>query len=158
MLGSRISHLASLAMVSVGISACAPTTPPSFVSSIRSAQRIEVRPGYPRGELPPEHAVRLHGEAFQDRFLPLTDAQRQTLARVLSDDASFQAHTAGKKCGGFHADYVVQWKSDGQPYQVLLCFGCHEVLSLGAGGERLNDLSDRGYEQLTRILDEASRT
>lgn len=136
---------------------CVPSRPPRFVAAIAQAERIEVRPGVPRGEAAPEGAVRLHGELFQDRFFDLTDEQRRALAHTLADESTFQAHATGKKCGGFHADYAVQWKSGGHPYQVLLCFGCHEARSLGDGDERLNDLTDQGYEQLVRILDAAAR-
>lgn len=139
------------------LSACTPTRPPSFVSSIARAEQVEVRPGFARGETPSEDAVHLLGEVFQDRFLELTDAQRKALAQVLADDTSYTAHVDGKKCGGFHADYAVQWKSAGQPYQVLLCFGCHEALAYGDGTRRLNDLSDTGYERLAQILDGAGR-
>ena len=144
-------------LVSALVAGCAPARAPGFVGSVQHADRLEVRPGIPRGEAPPEGVVRLHGEPFQDRFFDLSEDQRRELAVILADESTFEAHADGKKCGGFHADYAVQWKSEGRPYQVLLCFGCHEALSLGDGAERLNDLSDRGYERLARVLDAAGR-
>lgn len=137
--------------------ACTPGRPPAFVATVAKAERIEVRPGVARNEPVPAGAVRLHGEAFHDRFLELSDEDRTALARVLADDSSYAAHAEGKNCGGFHADYVVQWKSAGKPYQVLLSFACHEALSLGNGSERRNDLTGSGYERLAPILHRASR-
>jgi hypothetical protein len=136
---------------------CHSARPPAFVQTAPKADHVEVRPGVPRGEPAPDAVVRLHGEIFYDRFLDLGDADKKAIAAIVADDATYAAHVEGKKCGGFHADYVVQWKSDGAPYQVLFCFGCHETLSLGDGEERVNDLSDAGYAKLAPIFDRAKQ-
>lgn len=136
---------------------CRAARPPVFVETATKAEHVEVRAGIPRGEPAPDAVVRLHGEVFQDRFLDLSEADKKAIASIIADESTYEAHAEGKKCGGFHADYVVQWKSGGEPYQVLLCFACHEALSLGDGSERLNDLSDAGYAKLAPIFDRATQ-
>ena len=47
----------------------------------------------------------------------------------------FKVWRGVKFCGGFHADYVVQFEGDGATYSVLFCFGCYEarIMRVSAG-------------------------
>ena len=60
-----------------------------------------------------------------------------------------------KKCGGFHADFVIEWYRGQERYQAFICFGCCELKLLGPG---INVLYDLGVcHQQAAGTQEASR-
>lgn len=140
-------------------SGCASSGPPSFVASARDAPTLTLYRGVPRpGQLAPAGGadpdpgpvVEISGQTFYAKPVKLEGDKARALARVLADGSSYDEHRV-KRCGGFHADWAVEWGGD-EPRRVLLCFTCHETLSVSGDAQRLNDLTDSGYARVTAIL------
>ena len=48
--------------------------------------------------------------------------------QIISDSNNYmQFGEGGKRCGGFHPDYSVEWSDGGKLYSILFCYGCSEV-------------------------------
>ncbi len=60
---------------------------------------------------------------------------------------------AGKRCGGFHPDYAVEWSAVGQTYQALICFGCWEIKIYGPKGETIYDIRNAARDRLKPLLE-----
>jgi hypothetical protein len=74
------------------------------------------------------------------------------LKKLLGDESSFKAGFRGKKCGGFHPDYCVEWYADGQLYRCLICLGCWEVKVYGPDRELYCDMQHDVRDQLKKTL------
>jgi hypothetical protein len=140
---------------------CSPAYPPEFVDTIRSAESLKLYEGLPRdgGHVPPERAgwptVEIAGQHFWAGPRTLSGEEARALEEILSTDETFAAHNhlVVKTCGGFHADWAIEWLGDDGPDRVLLCFGCREALSVSAdGAQHLNDLSKGGAKGLLALL------
>jgi len=94
----------------------------------------------------------LHGNYFYVPFQAAKDNETNELRDVLSNAEGFEPFAGEKKCGGFHADYAVVWKENGQIFEVLICFGCGEVKRFGPQGEVREDMKESTRETLKMIL------
>lgn len=149
-----VSFVSFVALVS-SLSACAPSTPPSFVSSAKSARKLTLYAAPARDVSPSrtsEPTLELHGETLFAKTLTIEGDEARRLAEMLVDPALFRSHVSGKKCGGFHADYAVEWPGSKGNDVMLLCFGCGEARSVGEGEDSLVDLSDEGRKRLEDTL------
>lgn len=96
--------------------------------------------------------ILLHGSYFYEKFQDAKDTETNELRNVLSDPEGFTPFEGEKKCGGFHADYAVAWKVNGQVFEILICFGCGEVKRYGPRGEVREDMKQQTRENLKMIL------
>ena len=107
----KLSSILSFVLVAASsLSACAPSTPPSFVAAARSAPKLTVYAAPARDVSPSrtsEPTVEIHGETLFAKTLTVEGDEAKRLAEMLVDPALFRSHVSGKKCGGFHADYAV---------------------------------------------------
>jgi len=103
-------------------------------------------------ELRTRKTVEIAGYAFYQRPLPLADADREALRGILSDPGAFHPYTGPKRCGGFHPDYALVWGRGRQAERVLICFGCHEILTTGNEHDLIADLPAPTYARLRTIL------
>ncbi|HEU4539225.1 MAG TPA: hypothetical protein VFS00_34125 [Polyangiaceae bacterium] len=139
---------------------CSSSSPPGFVTTARAAPSLTVYQGTPReGFAPPGTPPPAAGSTFaiadQSFFRTpqtLQGDQARALASALADDANYDRHQAGKKCGGFHADWAVEWQRGNETVRALLCFGCGEVRWLSRDGEHINDLTSAGEQKLQALL------
>jgi hypothetical protein len=70
---------------------------------------------------------RNHDSRFYSPAMPLSSAQRsKVLSRVIRD-ASYEAWSGPKFCGGFHPDLLVRFHCDSGVIDLHLCFGCGEA-------------------------------
>jgi hypothetical protein len=129
------------------------------VATARDAPTLTLYRGVPRpGQVAPTGVadpdpgpvIEVSGQTFYAKPIKLEGGDARELARVLADGASYDEHRV-KRCGGFHADWAVEWGGDA-PRRVLLCFMCHEALSVSGDARRLNDLTDEGYGRLVALL------
>jgi hypothetical protein len=127
---------------------------PAFTEAVRNSSKVTFYEGIPRHREPEKKPVFvLHGESFYQGDLTLPESNRKLILELLQDPATFQPLTSGEhKCGGFHADYAVEFLCDGQKYQALLCFGCDEVKLYGPGIERHDDLSRTAIDKLRELF------
>jgi hypothetical protein len=99
-----------------------------------------------------KETVQLHGFPFYRETLSIQDDDEKKLKELLGDENSFKPFVGGKKCGGFHPDYCVAWKIDGEEYQCLVCLGCHEVKIYSPARGLRCDIRKDAYEQIHSIL------
>jgi hypothetical protein len=73
-------------------------------------------------------------------------------AKLFSDPASLKEYTVGKRCGGFHPDWCIEWQAGDEKVQCQVCFGCNEV-KLFSGKKSLHaDATTKVMEKLEPAL------
>lgn len=92
-------------------------------------------------------------EFFYAKPLAVSAADRQGLDHLFRTTTVCVPFRGEKLCGGFHADYLVEWRQ-GETHvaSALLCFGCHELKLIAPGREFRADLSEGGFTALRAIL------
>ncbi len=75
------------------------------------------------------------------------------LTRTLGDSSTYRSFVGEKKCGGFHPDYLVEWREGTSERAALLCFGCGEAKVVGPKGEHRYDLDKPAQTTLRTLLD-----
>ncbi len=74
------------------------------------------------------------------------------IRNALSSTKSFAVYTRGKRCGGFHPDYAIEWHSHNKTYQALLCYGCHEFILIEGTSSYKYDMAGKIFSDLPTIL------
>lgn len=152
-----LPRLVLVGLAGVLLSACGPRGFTNAVNSSSDATLYEGLPhqGFEAALLKSERESKatsvLHGFDFYDETLPLEPEDVARLKEILGDGSSFESHAKGKKCGAFHPDYALEWKTGGG-YFALICFGCGEAKLFGPGFERYYDLSDEAKAGLRELL------
>jgi hypothetical protein len=131
----------------------------SFTSAVKGAEPATLYEGLPHPMFEEEAFKReqaagaareMHGYAFYRDPLPFTADEAKEITRVLADPALYKSFTGEKKCGGFHPDYLVEWRLGGEVYHALFCFTCEEAKLFGPSIESRHDLA--GVEAVKRVL------
>src|SRR5262249_3316064 len=52
----------------------------------------------------------------------------------------------------FHPDYCAEWQDGKDVYQVLICFGCHEVKCYGPKVDLYCDINSEAYKEFEKVL------
>lgn len=81
---------------------------------------------------------------FYKTPLQLKPDDAHQIRDLLANRSTYNEHTGGKACGGFHPDYAIEWSEGGKTLRALLCFGCSEIILLGGGEDRLFDNGNSG--------------
>ena len=97
-------------------------------------------------------SVEFLGSVFYKDPLKVRPADVERLKAIFADKGTFVPYEGPKTCGGFHADYAIEWHSGSERYYTLICFTCHEMASEKAGQRVLCDISDEGYSKLQEVL------
>ena len=87
---------------------------------------------------------------FADELL-LSEATQKTMLRLLSDPTTFRPYSAGKACGGFHADFLLRSHREPEA-DCLVCLGCGEAIWIVGGEMSLFDLTDAAWKDLRRAF------
>lgn len=74
------------------------------------------------------------------------------LKKILSDPRTIEPHQGSKRCGGFHPDYCVTWKTEGKACHALVCFGCGEIIFHDGKTSFTYDSSDEAEGRLKKLL------
>lgn len=91
---------------------------------------------------------------FYVKPLAVSDDDRKALPELFQAIDVFAPFRGEKLCGGFHADYLLEWRQkDERLVQVLVCFSCHEALVIDASGSLRSDLTEKGYTGLRGLLE-----
>jgi len=119
-----------------------------FWEAVRTADRMDVLEGLPHpwqkemreAEIAKQPTIVIAGEHFYPELLDLAAEQREAVGtRVLARE-TFVIPRAGERpsvklCGGFHADFGLQWRREGRPVAwLLICFGCGEIKAVHPNG------------------------
>jgi len=103
-------------------------------------------------ELHAKRTVKLHGYPFYEDLLTLKEQDAAQLTELFSAKGSFQRYRSQKECGGYHADYCVEWKTGEAVTRALICLECGEVKLFGPQAELHCDLSAKADKQLKQSL------
>jgi hypothetical protein len=142
-------------------SGCRKTDQQRLADGITRAEKVVLYEGLPHQlfekslldeELRTKKTIKVEGFPFYEEPLDLKEEHAKELTRLVSDAKSFQPHTEDKKCGGFHPDYLVEWRKGDEVYQCLTCFGCHEVKIAGPKVALHFDLVNEVQDRLTEVL------
>jgi hypothetical protein len=103
-------------------------------------------------ELAAKRTVTIHEFPFYQRPLPVASADVEELRGLSAAVDSFSSYAGPKLCGGFHPDYCLSWKDGATTYELLICFGCHEMKFYGPKHEALADIRKDAFERFEAIL------
>jgi hypothetical protein len=93
------------------------------------------------------------GEFFYLKALAISAKHQADLNRLVRAADVFKPFGGEKFCGGFHADYAIEWKhGDDQLAVVLICFSCHEALFVLPKEQLRTDLTKDGYDSFRDVL------
>jgi hypothetical protein len=95
---------------------------------------------------------RYQGFLFYQSRPRVRDNDGDALRKVLAEPKNFAAWRGEKKCGGFHPDYMVQWKVGDDVYRVQICFGCSEIKAFGPKGAVRLDMTAEAKKSLEATL------
>jgi hypothetical protein len=128
------------------LSGCSPTTTIESESiaqvsaSIARADRITFFEGLPHpmyesksldSERKSKPTIERYGFSFYREALKLKPGDEARFKSLLGSPGSFEPFKGEKKCGGFHADYFVEWSGVKELSSCLICFTCGEVKIYG---------------------------
>ena len=92
-------------------------------------------------------------EFFYEKPLPINNEDLKSLDVAFHTMPLCAPFRGPKLCGGFHADYAVEWKKEGQHLvSALICFGCHELLIVTPTGSQSTEMSKVGFDVLQPLL------
>jgi restriction endonuclease len=98
--------------------------------------------------------VELHGYPFYAEDRKVGDKEAKTLSTACTSAAAFERFEIPKPCGGFHPDWCIVFRGDGneEVYRVLVCFGCHEARLYGPSTDVYTDLTEPAFKILQDTL------
>ena len=73
-----------------------------------------------------------HGHAFHPRKVQILP-EHLKITSILSERSSYGKWGGEKGCGGFHGDFLINWKDKHKTSQAILCNGCSEVILYSEG-------------------------
>ena len=103
-------------------------------------------------ELATKKTVTIHGFPFYERPLSVAAADVEELRRLSAATDSFSPYGGPKACGGYHPDYCLSWKDGATTYELLICFGCHEMELYGPQQDFLADIRPDAFTQFETTL------
>lgn len=133
----------------------------SLFGAIRKADQLVLYEGLPHQlfeeqqleeEKQKKDTVAMHGFSFYRAPLEVSADDKEKLQGLLGDEGSFHRWPGEKKCGGFHPDYLAEWRVGEATYRFLICFGCPEVKVYGPDKSLRCDIQQEAYEKLKEAL------
>ena len=103
-------------------------------------------------ELARKKTIKLHGYPFYEEQLAFQETDGEQFTALLTARTSFSKLTDGKKGGGFHADYCLEWKSGDATIHVVFAQESGEVKMYGPKSELHCDLSPDAAQKLQQLL------
>lgn len=103
-------------------------------------------------ELARTKTTMLHGYPLYKEQLTIQGSDGEQLTAVLSAPTSFTKFTDGKKGGGFHADYCLEWKFGEGTTHVVISLEGSEVKMYGPKSQLHCDLTPEAAQKLKQIL------
>jgi hypothetical protein len=129
--------------------------------SIVSSKEIQLFEGLPHQywekelldeELKSKRIVQLYDFPFYQEKRAMAEADAAVVRRILSDVRSVEAWRGEKLCGGYHPDYLLEWRAGEEVYQVQICLGCHELKFFAKDLKIDCDVHQDACEKLATVL------
>jgi hypothetical protein len=92
------------------------------------------------------------GIPFYPDPTPLSAEVNGKILKVLLKDKTLVPYTGDKKCGGFHADWCLEWRGDDGVARCMLCFSCYEARVFGPKSSLQCDIDPSAIPELRAIL------
>jgi hypothetical protein len=136
---------------------------PEILTGVQKTGSVVVYAGLPsqfwepqlrNQELLQKETLDVHGHpVYDDPQTPAT-ADSEQLTSLLSAKGSYQPLSSGKgnKCGGFTAEYCVEWTSGDTATQILICLECGEAMLFGPQSELYCNFSPEIAQRLKQLL------
>ncbi len=96
--------------------------------------------------------IRHHGYPFYEELLAWQGTDGEQLTALLSARTSFATYTEGKKGGGFHANYCLEWKTGEGTTHAVIALEYGEVKIYGPKSKLHCDLSPEAAQKLRQLL------
>ena len=135
---------------------------PVFRNSLKAPREFVILEGLPhqgwesdllKEEIAAKETIKIHGFHFYSHPLPPSEQDRIALIESMTQEGGIEEWAGMKLCGGYHPDYALQWRdSEGEWFEALICFGCHEIKLYGEGVQLYADLGEESYEELKKTL------
>ncbi len=90
-------------------------------------------------------------QALRNTPTLLSPEDVKTLAVLLSESSALEPWSGEKKCGGFHADWALEFVDQGKSWRALICFTCGELKLVG-DEPVLSDMTPLTKSELERVL------
>jgi hypothetical protein len=76
---------------------------------------------------------------------------------LAASEASFSKYGGPKPCGGFHADYCLEWKDGEKVYQMMLCYGCDEAKFYGPEKDLHVNVDQKALGAMSQVLEKVMK-
>jgi len=165
---TKLTLLAAIAFLVLGCRQ-SPSSPSSWQDTVESLRKslnneaqLNLYEGLPHqfyeaevltSELRSKKTIELNGYPFYEEALPLKAEDQEKIVALIKSDQAFKPRNADatKTCGGYHPDYCLEWKHEGNVCRLQICFGCYEAKWFGPKAEVYCDI-DEAYHPLAKIL------
>jgi hypothetical protein len=136
---------------------------PEILAGVQKTGSVVVYAGLPsqfwepqlrNQELLQKETLDVHGHPVYDEPQDPSSADSEQLTSLFSTKDSYQplSPAKGKKCGGFTAEYCVEWTNGDKTTQVLICLECGEAMLFGPQSELYCNLSPEITQRLKQLL------
>ena len=132
-----------------------------MASGIRRASSFSLYEGLPHqmseaknlaDELATKETLRIYEFPFYRRPLAISQGDMAALLPLVISKDTYWSFRGPKLCGGFHPDYGLVWSDGTVTYNLLICFGCHEMFFYDTKHALLADIREDMFPQLEAIL------
>lgn len=103
-------------------------------------------------ELEAKKTITVQGFPFYERPLVVTAADVAELRGLSAAPDTFSPYRGPKMCGGFHPDYCLSWQDGETKYELLICFGCHEMKFFAPNHEAIADIQAEALARFEAVL------
>lgn len=103
-------------------------------------------------ELKEQKTITIHEYPFYAEAVIASKDCEKKLRELSCNAGTFTRWQGAKACGGFHPDWLLEFKDGPELYYLQICFGCQEARLFNAAGQIDCDLSERSLRQFTTLL------
>lgn len=136
---------------------------PELLAGVQKTGSVVVYTGLPsqfwepqlrNQELLRNETLDIHGHPVYDEPQDPSSADSEQLTSLFSTKDSYQplSPAKGKKCGGFTAEYCVEWTNGDATTQILVCLECNEAMLFDPQSELYCNLSPDLTQRLKPLL------
>ena len=135
---------------------------PNFALLLKEADSVTVYEGLPHPMLESQARIAekinketfgVASELFYKKPLAIAKEDQASLEVLFRSEPLCTSYAGPKLCGGFHADYAIEWKKgDDRVAIAMLCFSCHEIWTVQGEKNWIADMTKTGFEALQPLL------